>query len=161
MTAAWVSESATAASATAATAVFPVPTSRATTRALSHGFCHPVFSSGVTIAFKSATPGTFEGELSLTVNNPTQPRVVLPLRAYTPDELHLIFRHEMIHICRGDSVSKFFLTFCTALCWFNPLMWRAMRNSAEDMELSCDESVLQEADSATRRESASATFALI
>lgn len=86
-------------------------------------------------------------------------RVVLPLRAYTPDELHLIFRHEMIHICRGDSVSKFFLTFCTALCWFNPLMWRAMRNSAEDMELSCDESVLQEADSATRREYANLLLA--
>ncbi len=33
------------------------------------------------IAFKSPTAGTFEGELSLTVNNPTQPRVVLPLRA--------------------------------------------------------------------------------
>ncbi|MBF5044517.1 choice-of-anchor D domain-containing protein [Aggregicoccus sp. 17bor-14] len=33
------------------------------------------------IAFKSQVAGTFEGELELTVNNPTQPRVVLPLRA--------------------------------------------------------------------------------
>ena len=29
--------------------------------------------------------------------------------------------------------------FCTALCWFNPFLWIAMRKSAEDLELSCDE----------------------
>lgn len=30
------------------------------------------------------------------------------------------------------------LTFCTAICWFCPLMWIAKRRSAEDLELSCD-----------------------
>ena len=34
------------------------------------------------------------------------------------------------------------MVFCTAMCWFNPLMWVAMRKSADDFELSCDESVL-------------------
>ena len=28
------------------------------------------------------------------------------------------------------------LTFCTAICWFCPLMWIAKRRSAEDLELS-------------------------
>lgn len=79
-------------------------------------------------------------------------QVVLPPRSYTPDELHLIFRHEIVHICRSDSTSKFFLMFCTALCWFDPLMWMAMRRSAEDTELSCDETVLLDADDATRRQ---------
>lgn len=79
-------------------------------------------------------------------------QVVLPLRAYTPDELHLVFRHEIVHICRRDSWNKFFLMFCTALCWFDPLMWMAMRRSAEDTELSCDETVLLDADEATRRQ---------
>lgn len=79
-------------------------------------------------------------------------QVVLPLRTYTPDELHLIFRHEIVHICRRDSWNKFFLMFCTALCWFDPLMWMAMRRSAEDTELSCDETVLLDADDATRRQ---------
>lgn len=79
-------------------------------------------------------------------------QVVLPPRTYTPDELHLVFRHEIVHICRRDSWNKFFLMFCTALCWFDPLMWMAMRRSAEDTELSCDETVLLDADEATRRQ---------
>lgn len=77
-------------------------------------------------------------------------RIVLPQKNYTADELRLIFRHELIHICREDSRSKFFMMFCTAMCWFNPLMWYAMKKSAEDTELSCDETVLLGADDATR-----------
>ena len=79
-------------------------------------------------------------------------RVVLPQRFYSTDELSLIFRHEMIHICREEAWAKFFLVFCTAMCWFNPLMWIAMRKSADDLELSCDETVLLEADENTRRQ---------
>ncbi len=69
-------------------------------------------------------------------------RVVLPQRQYTPEDLTLIFRHELIHLGRGDAWSKFFLVLCTAACWFNPLVWLAARKSADDMELSCDETVL-------------------
>lgn len=68
-------------------------------------------------------------------------QVVLPQRYYTPEELKLIFRHELVHIGRADAWGKFFLVFCTAVCWFNPLMWLAMGKSAEDLELSCDEAV--------------------
>ncbi|MBE6969923.1 MAG: M56 family metallopeptidase [Ruminococcaceae bacterium] len=78
-------------------------------------------------------------------------RLVLPEKDYSEEELRLIFRHELIHIGREDAWSKFFLCFCTAMCWFNPLMWRAMGRSAEDMELSCDETVLLEADETERR----------
>lgn len=78
-------------------------------------------------------------------------RVVLPERPYTPEELTLILRHELTHVTREDGWAKFFLSFCTALCWFNPLMWRAMRRSAEDLELSCDEAVLRDADDGARQ----------
>lgn len=78
-------------------------------------------------------------------------RVVLPERAYSEEELRLIFRHEAVHMGRQDSWAKFFLGFCTAMCWFNPLMWIAMRKSAEDVELSCDETVLLKADGETKR----------
>ena len=78
-------------------------------------------------------------------------RVVLPDRSYSAQELALIFRHELIHISREDSWSKFFLVFCTAMCWFNPFLWVAMKKSAEDLELSCDETVLVKADAGTRR----------
>lgn len=79
-------------------------------------------------------------------------RVVLPERAYTPEELSLIFRHELIHIGREDSWNKFFLVFCSAMCWFNPLMWIAIRRSSEDLELSCDETVLLDSDNDTKRQ---------
>lgn len=79
-------------------------------------------------------------------------RVVLPMRAYTQEELSLILRHEIIHISRGDPEAKLFLTFCTAMCWFNPLMWAAMRKSADDFELSCDESVLLDEPQPVRRQ---------
>jgi len=78
-------------------------------------------------------------------------RVVLPDRAYSAEELALIFRHEIVHIGHEDAWTKFFLVFCTAMCWFNPLMWIAMRNSASDLELSCDETVLLDADDETRQ----------
>ena len=79
-------------------------------------------------------------------------RVVLPMRAYTQEELSLVLRHEIIHISRCDPAAKFFLTFCTAMCWFNPLMWVAMRKSADDFELSCDESVLLDEPQPVRRQ---------
>jgi len=77
-------------------------------------------------------------------------KVVLPQKEYSDEELSLIFRHEIVHLSREDSANKFFLVFCTALCWFNPLMWIAMKKSAEDIELSCDETVLLKADEETR-----------
>lgn len=78
-------------------------------------------------------------------------RVVLPEKVYSDEELLLIFKHEIIHLEREDSATKFYMVFCTAMCWFNPIMWFAMRKSAEDLELSCDETVLLNADERTRR----------
>lgn len=78
--------------------------------------------------------------------------MVLPKKDYTEDEYRLIFRHELTHIGREDSGNKFFLTFCTAMCWFNPLMWMAMRQCASDLERSCDETVLLDADMETKKQ---------
>ncbi len=78
-------------------------------------------------------------------------RVILPERTYTAEDLRLILRHEIIHISRTDSAAKFFLVFCTAMCWFNPLMWLAKERSAQDLELSCDETVLLDAGDGARR----------
>lgn len=78
--------------------------------------------------------------------------LVLPQAEYTPEELELIFRHEARHIRRLDMRTKVFLAFCTALCWFCPLMWLARKRAAEDLELCCDEEVLRDADGETRRQ---------
>ena len=106
-------------------------------------------------------PAAYEGKLvtSPTASTPLSVglfrsglRVVLPRRSYTAEELTLIFRHELIHIVRGDTWTKFFLLVCKALCWFNPLMWIAMRRSADDLELSCDEIALQNEPDPVRRQ---------
>ena len=79
-------------------------------------------------------------------------RVVLPEKQYSKQDLELILRHEIIHIGREDAWNKFFMVFCTAMCWFNPLMWIAMRKSADDLELSCDETVLLNKDDTERKQ---------
>lgn len=68
--------------------------------------------------------------------------VFLPEKSYAQDELKLILRHELSHISRYDNMMKFFLMLCSAMFWFNPLMWLAMRRCTEDLELSCDEITL-------------------
>lgn len=68
--------------------------------------------------------------------------LVLPTQAYTSEELALIFRHELIHISRKDSLVKFFMSLISAFLWFNPLVWPALRTCSRDLELSCDEAVL-------------------
>lgn len=83
---------------------------------------------------------------------PSTIHVVLPERRYSLEELKLIFRHEIVHIGRDDAGNKFSILFFTAMCWYNPLMWIAMRKNADDLELSCDETVLLESDMQLRRQ---------
>ena len=77
--------------------------------------------------------------------------VVLPVRDYTDEELRLVLMHEAVHIARFDAVPKLGLVSMAAFCWFNPLVWLAIRRSAEDIELSCDEAVTLGAGEAERR----------
>lgn len=81
--------------------------------------------------------------------------LVLPEQDYTLDQYRLIFRHELHHVQRRDIDTKCFYLFCKALCWFNPLMWIAVRKASADLELSCDEMVVCGAEDNTRREYAS------
>ena len=76
--------------------------------------------------------------------------LVLPHTDYSEEELKLIFKHEIIHIIRSDSEIKLFIAFCNAICWFNPLMWIAMKKCTEDLELSCDEYVIEDCSKADK-----------
>lgn len=78
-------------------------------------------------------------------------RIVLPERSYSEDELRLILIHEIVHICHDDASTKLSLVSTAAMCWLNPLVWFAMRRSAEDIELCCDEAVTFGADRDERR----------
>ncbi|MBQ9300633.1 MAG: M56 family metallopeptidase [Clostridia bacterium] len=76
---------------------------------------------------------------------------VLPEHDYTKEELSMIFRHELHHLQRCDVDTKVFLCLCNALCWFNPLVWIATRNAADDLERSCDEIVIEKMGDLERR----------
>jgi len=58
------------------------------------------------------------------------------------DELKYVLSHEYVHIRRFDALTK--LVVAAALCfhWFNPLVWVMYILLNRDMEISCDEAVV-------------------
>jgi len=58
-------------------------------------------------------------------------------------DLAYILEHERTHIRRRDYLIKPLAFFALILHWFNPLMWLSFALMSRDMEMSCDESVLQ------------------
>lgn len=88
------------------------------------------------------------------------PVILLPEDMERADETALtyILTHEYIHIRRFDSVAK--LVFAAVLCvhWFNPLAWVMYVLANRDLELSCDEQVMDTLDD---RQKASYALTLI
>ena len=60
-----------------------------------------------------------------------------------PARYDYILKHEQTHIKRRDYLIKPFAYMVLALHWFNPIMWVAYYLMSKDMEMSCDEAVLQ------------------
>lgn len=80
------------------------------------------------------------------------PCLVLPCREYSPDELRMIFWHELLHLYRGDNRTKLDLTIICAAGWFLPSLWLGMKKASEDLELCCDEIATEDFDEARRME---------
>ncbi len=75
----------------------------------------------------------------------------MPDQKYTDEELTWIYRHELTHIKNEDNQTKVMMTFFRAAYWFIPQMNKACNQTAEDIELSCDEMVMAGSDETTRR----------
>jgi len=58
-------------------------------------------------------------------------------------QLRYILTHEFVHIQRFDTLTKLLLASVLCLHWFNPLMWVMYVLANRDIELSCDETVVQ------------------
>jgi len=69
------------------------------------------------------------------------PAIYIPA-GLTEQERKYVIMHENTHILRRDHIIKFFSYFILCLHWFNPLAWVAFKQMGADMEMSCDESVL-------------------
>lgn len=70
------------------------------------------------------------------------PRIYIPFRLNNVQREYIV-RHEQYHICRRDYLVKLAAFLITAVYWFHPLVWIAYCCMVRDMEMSCDEYVLE------------------
>lgn len=75
-----------------------------------------------------------------------KPVIVLPKEDYSRDELFFILKHELVHYKRHDIWLKLLLVVAKGIHWFNPVVWMMQREAVIDMEMSCDERVIKNAD---------------
>ncbi len=69
----------------------------------------------------------------------------------SPEDLPYVVLHEQTHIKHGDPYIKLMAFAALTIHWFNPLAWVAFSLACKDMEMACDESALQNANSKDRR----------
>ena len=77
-------------------------------------------------------------------------------RIYLPDvlennEKEYVLLHERTHIKHGDWLLKIIGVFAVAVHWFNPLVWLAYMLFEQDIEMSCDESVIGRLDAGLKQ----------
>ena len=89
------------------------------------------------------------------------PVLVLPAEEYSDEELYYIFKHEFIHYKRHDVCLKLLFVLANAVHWFNPVIWLMQREAVVDMELSCDERVMLDADYTARKTYAEILFSIL
>ena len=70
-----------------------------------------------------------------------RPRIYLPM-GLTPEEQAMILCHEKTHLKRLDHWTKLIGFVALAVHWFNPLAWIAFFCLCRDIELACDEQVV-------------------
>ncbi len=58
-------------------------------------------------------------------------------------ERHLVLRHELGHVHRGDPLWSLLAELVAVLLWFHPLAWLSLPRFRLDQELACDEHVLR------------------
>ena len=78
-----------------------------------------------------------------------KPKIYLPFHMNEQD-LAYVIAHENAHIQRKDHWWKPIGFMLLALHWFNPLMWLGYVLLCRDIELACDEKVIQEMDNENR-----------
>jgi len=70
-----------------------------------------------------------------------KPKIYVPI-GMSEHELSYILLHEQTHIRRCDYLIKPLAFVLLTIHWFNPLMWLSYKLMSRDMEMSCDEQVV-------------------
>ncbi|MCL2204747.1 MAG: hypothetical protein FWB88_12505 [Defluviitaleaceae bacterium] len=81
-----------------------------------------------------------------------RPVIVLPAYLLHVDNVaqRLIILHEMLHIKRGDILTRLLYFLAVAVHWFNPLVHLMNRVALDESEKACDDAVLRHSDDETR-----------
>lgn len=95
-------------------------------------YFHPAVTSPVTIGF-------------------LHPSIILPSENIEPDQMYLVFLHELTHFKRRDIYYKWFVQAIVCIHWFNPFVHFLEKEINRACELSCDEAVIQTLDTAGRK----------
>lgn len=64
--------------------------------------------------------------------------VLIPDKAYTEDELRIIFRHECMHIKDKDLWVKLLVQFYCCIFWWNPFAYLLKKDLDLSLEMKCD-----------------------
>ena len=70
-----------------------------------------------------------------------KPKIYLPFFLEEPQLSHVL-THENMHIRRKDHILKLLFYIALIIHWFNPFVWISYRLLERDMEMACDEAVL-------------------
>ncbi len=79
--------------------------------------------------------------------------------AYSPEQLRMVFLHEMVHIRRFDPFLLRLATILSLIHWPNPAVWFAVSRLQRERELACDAAVLDKLGSTHRKEYGQAVLA--
>jgi len=79
------------------------------------------------------------------------PKIYLPY-GMQPENREMVLLHEQYHIRRHDQIVKAMACLLLAVYWFHPLVWAAWAVMCRDMEMSCDEKVLELIGKARKKE---------
>lgn len=88
-----------------------------------------------------------------------KPRIYLPAGLQEQEKVYII-KHEQVHIRRLDPLIKLIAFAVLCVHWLNPLVWLAYFLMCEDMEKSCDESVIRQLGSGIKQDYSLSLLAL-
>ncbi len=73
-----------------------------------------------------------------------RPIVVLPeiAKDWEEEKIKIVLLHELIHIKRNDYLTNLIASLGVIICWYNPLVWFALKQQKAECEKACDEQVL-------------------
>ena len=68
------------------------------------------------------------------------PIIILPKEAirWSAERLEVVFMHEMVHIEEADFLKNIFIRMVCAIFWFNPFVWRTLKQYHFEQESACD-----------------------